>query len=85
MARQKGVNWVMLDTDDVSTTRYVQKYGVYMLPHFEFISASGLRDDVPEEGGPVDISRIAARVAMLTETDRQGDDQPPGLVFPQGR
>ena len=67
-AKRDGVNWVMLDTDERESTRYVRKYGVSELPHFEFFAAGGAHEDVPEEGGPVDVPRIAARVAMLSSS-----------------
>lgn len=69
-AKLDGVSWVMLDTDDAkASARYVQRYGVRELPHFEFFSPDGTRAEVPEAGGPVDVERIAARVHYLLFPD----------------
>ena len=55
----------MMNTDDPSMSRYVRKYGVYELPHFEFFAKDGEKELVPEAGGPVDVERIKARVNFL--------------------
>ena len=59
----------MLDTDRPASARYVSKYGVRDLPHFEFFAAGGVRSEIPEAGGPVDAQRIAERVRFLVFPD----------------
>lgn len=68
-ARAQGINWVMLSTDDSANRKLVDNYGVYELPHFEFLTPQGdvLSRSIHEEGGPVDVERIAARMALLKD------------------
>merc|ERR1711879_384503 len=64
-AKKDGVNWVMLNTDEMGANKqieqYVQNCGVYELPQFDFLTPDGKRTQ-PEAGGPVDIAKIARRV-----------------------
>lgn len=75
--RDKGINWVMINTDDPSMAPVWNMYHVDEIPHFEFFDAAG--DEVGFEIGAVDAQTIERRMA---EAVAHAHAAPAGMTSP---
>ena len=69
--RDKGVNWVMINTDDPGMAPVWNMYHVDGIPHFEFFDAAG--NEVGFEVGDVGAQTIERRIAQALAHGARSD------------